>query len=697
MSMDANASAASAPGEPANQTFLTGTRARRRLLSSEGGAASQDPPGMQRVRQLHGQLTSVVATLNDKVSSVLKKQESEFLRAYRTHMYTVQKELATLRQKSDDAALQLQKNERIKHLESERDWYRSEALRLDGFVSALKADVGFMKDRMSAIMEDRAWLEQQLKQQHRKNNTLVAMAAQGAGHGAGFASSGGGVAAGRHAEHTAAPGTESSGVLNGDTSTDLDDFPFSSDDDVPSHSQRGPRQEHRLQQRSIGGLSDGGPSASISISSPSDGAPVLETPDASHPLLSSPHQPHAQAGQDERPSSAATRAAERAEATARLAQERSLMSRREREAELGAQIASLEAALAQERDAAASVRAALAAADSRTAHAEAAARNSAKQVEALRRQGAQLRAHNAALRSTRVELESFFLRCLEDVRKEVASRKMRGLTAAHGGAQAAGGAAAATAAMGDSLFGPAAPTGVKATPGKGRGALPRDSPSDAQKNISLAVAGTSATAGRFGSGGPAGAGAHPGMTSPIRRAAGGVMAAGVTGAAASSSAATAAAGAPGKTVASSPAPARAVPGASPGRPSAKEPLSTSDGEAAFAALNGPGLDNAVAAARAQHVQLSDFSARDRREVVARMLADDSVLAALHRAIFGAPDGQQVGPGSSLGPTASMEDMTQQQQQRYQLRMDASTVDPTMLSTVTENSIVDNSSYPRSVH
>ena len=72
---------------------------------------------MDRVRTLHTQLTSVVSTLNDKVSSVLKKQESEFLRAYRAHMYSVQKELAQLRAKADDAALQLAKNEKIRQLE----------------------------------------------------------------------------------------------------------------------------------------------------------------------------------------------------------------------------------------------------------------------------------------------------------------------------------------------------------------------------------------------------------------------------------------------------------------------------------------------------------------------------------------------------------------------------------------------------
>lgn len=74
---------------------------------------------MDRVRQLHGQLTNVVGALNDKVSTILKKQESEFLRAYRAHMYSVQRELAQLRQKADDAALQLAKNEKIRQLEGE--------------------------------------------------------------------------------------------------------------------------------------------------------------------------------------------------------------------------------------------------------------------------------------------------------------------------------------------------------------------------------------------------------------------------------------------------------------------------------------------------------------------------------------------------------------------------------------------------
>ncbi|RYE81873.1 MAG: hypothetical protein EOO65_06230, partial [Methanosarcinales archaeon] len=101
---------------------MTASRSRANLTGAASAAALvpdapiPDPAGMDRVKQLHAQLATVVSTLNDKVSSVLKKQESEFLRAYRAHMYNVQKELAQLRAKADDAALQLAKNEKIRQL-----------------------------------------------------------------------------------------------------------------------------------------------------------------------------------------------------------------------------------------------------------------------------------------------------------------------------------------------------------------------------------------------------------------------------------------------------------------------------------------------------------------------------------------------------------------------------------------------------
>lgn len=67
-----------------------------------------EPEGMSRVREEHSRLQGVVFSLNKRISQVLAKQEGDFLAAYRAHMYTVQKELQTLRQRVVEAENVLQ-------------------------------------------------------------------------------------------------------------------------------------------------------------------------------------------------------------------------------------------------------------------------------------------------------------------------------------------------------------------------------------------------------------------------------------------------------------------------------------------------------------------------------------------------------------------------------------------------------------
>lgn len=119
----ANGLSATVTSSPQDSTFITGLRHK----GSSNAAATPEAyevPGMERVHAIHGQLQHVVGTLNEKVAAVLQKQEREFLRAYRAHMYQLQRELQALRAKADDAAIQLAKNEKIRSLEAERDWYR---------------------------------------------------------------------------------------------------------------------------------------------------------------------------------------------------------------------------------------------------------------------------------------------------------------------------------------------------------------------------------------------------------------------------------------------------------------------------------------------------------------------------------------------------------------------------------------------
>lgn len=96
-------------------------------------------------------------------------------------MYNVQKDLAALRQKVLEAEMALQKNEKVQKLEEDCEWcvcarivakysrglglsrrftyyvgvlcirYRSEAIRLDGFATAMKKDLKYMKDKLEVL------------------------------------------------------------------------------------------------------------------------------------------------------------------------------------------------------------------------------------------------------------------------------------------------------------------------------------------------------------------------------------------------------------------------------------------------------------------------------------------------------------------------------------------------------------------
>jgi len=130
--------------------------------------------GMKIVDSWHEELRKVTGNLNTKISEVLAKQESDFLAAYRAHMYSVQKELQALKARAVKAENDLQKNDKIQKLEEECDWYRKEALRLDECNTAFKKDLMYMKEKLETLEDDRNFLARQLKASKKHNKLLRA-------------------------------------------------------------------------------------------------------------------------------------------------------------------------------------------------------------------------------------------------------------------------------------------------------------------------------------------------------------------------------------------------------------------------------------------------------------------------------------------------------------------------------------------
>lgn len=147
-------------------TFVTALR------ENDQSQNAQIPSSVRNVLNLYGQLTGVVAELSEKIAVVLNKQEHDFLQAYRAHMFNVQKELQQLRDKVKANELELKKNHKIRKLEEARDWFRSEALRLDKISQGMRKKLKYLQDKLDSIEEDRNWLEKQLKLS-KKNNKLL--------------------------------------------------------------------------------------------------------------------------------------------------------------------------------------------------------------------------------------------------------------------------------------------------------------------------------------------------------------------------------------------------------------------------------------------------------------------------------------------------------------------------------------------
>ena len=106
---------------------------------------------------------SVCDTLNIRVGEVLASQEAEFLRAWRARVYDVQREVLALRAAASASAAALARDEKLHDLEKTRDWFRVEALRLDELTTTQAGELLSLRERLTALSDDAAWLEGRAK------------------------------------------------------------------------------------------------------------------------------------------------------------------------------------------------------------------------------------------------------------------------------------------------------------------------------------------------------------------------------------------------------------------------------------------------------------------------------------------------------------------------------------------------------
>jgi hypothetical protein len=167
--------------EAARQTFLTSTGITE-TKSSRKAKAENKFPNLQattagpRIKEHHEELTNFAMTLHTRMDGLMSEHEKDFFLAYKTHMYKVQGEIKMLRMKADREDERTREDTKIRALEGELDWFMTEALRLDELCKGYKKEVDKWKSKAEALDEDRRFLEDQIKGAKRQNKILRAAA-----------------------------------------------------------------------------------------------------------------------------------------------------------------------------------------------------------------------------------------------------------------------------------------------------------------------------------------------------------------------------------------------------------------------------------------------------------------------------------------------------------------------------------------
>merc|ERR1719160_653000 len=125
-----------------------------------------------RILELHHDLQVLADDLDEKVEGKLNANENAFFLAYKSHMYTVQKEFNELRQKADEEETKTRRDAKISSLEKELDWFMNEALRLDELVKKYKKELDKWKGKAEALEDDRQFLQNQIMTAKKNNKSL---------------------------------------------------------------------------------------------------------------------------------------------------------------------------------------------------------------------------------------------------------------------------------------------------------------------------------------------------------------------------------------------------------------------------------------------------------------------------------------------------------------------------------------------
>lgn len=127
---------------------------------------------MNQLKSIQGQILTNVELVQDRTARILQEQERDLLRAFRARLFDVQTELEKEKSKKEDGAGAW--IERCRQLESEVEWAKEVADRLERVNQTLMQENNRLKSQFNSQEEDRNFLIKQLVAVKKDNARLRA-------------------------------------------------------------------------------------------------------------------------------------------------------------------------------------------------------------------------------------------------------------------------------------------------------------------------------------------------------------------------------------------------------------------------------------------------------------------------------------------------------------------------------------------
>ena len=131
-----------------------------------------DQDCLQLVSSEYLKLQGAIEDLGQSINKTLGRQKRDINFANKTEMRKLQVEIESLRKEKIRLEESIASNERANQLETERDWYKKEALQLDDELEKMKIKQKERAVKLDESEQDRSWLKGQVEKLTKQNRSL---------------------------------------------------------------------------------------------------------------------------------------------------------------------------------------------------------------------------------------------------------------------------------------------------------------------------------------------------------------------------------------------------------------------------------------------------------------------------------------------------------------------------------------------